>query len=65
MIGYTVRIHYHKKSCLYVFIFLSVAHFSANACPIWTMLGRKMGTISAFVNPENQDIQSHSTNSIL
>ena len=48
-----------KRSCLYVSIFLSVTHFSATPWPIWTKLGRKVGTVSAFMNPENQDEQSH------
>ena len=42
MISHIVWIPYYKKSCPNVSIFLSVAHFSATAWPIWTMLGRKM-----------------------
>ena len=49
----------YKKSCPYVTIILSVAHFSATAWLIWTKPGRKVITISAFINPGNQDDRSH------
>ena len=55
IIGHMVRIQYHKRSCPYVSIFLSVTHFSATAWLNWTMLGRKVGSVSTFMNPENQD----------
>ena len=40
----------YKKSCSYVTIFLSVAHFSATAWPIWTKPGRKVVNVSGFIN---------------
>ena len=55
----------YKKRCPYVSILVSVAHFSATAWSIWTMLGRKVGTVSAFISSKNQDDQSHTTDSIL
>ena len=56
MIGHTIRLPNYKKSCLYVPIFLSVAHFSATAWPIWTKPGRKVGNVSGFINKKSRMI---------
>ena len=53
-----------KKGCPYVSIFLSVTYFSATAWPISTIPGRKVGTVSAFMNPGNQGDLPHSPNFI-
>ena len=46
-------IYYNKKCCPYVSIFFSLAYFSATALSIWTNPDRKVGTVNAFINPEN------------
>ena len=49
---------------MHLSLFISNVFFSATAGLIFTKAGTKVGTDSAFMNPENQDDKSHGPDSI-